>query len=113
MQCLGLKTIEWGTFTSHSAPVAEPNPSSVVNVMEFADSVPGGFRLDILPRNHDGVSRIFVRFDKYASDSERQSSLDLNLSCLNRPFRCRDAYDLAPSLPKRPEARSLLPNSDD
>lgn len=86
-------------------------PVSVVNVMEFADSVPGGVRLDILPRANHGVPRIFVRLDKHASDSEKQSSFDLNLSCLNQPFKCRDAYDLAPSLPQRPEARSLLPNT--
>lgn len=84
-------------------------PSSVVNVIEFADSVPGGFRLDVLPRTSHGVPRIFVRFDKRASEAEKQSIFDLNLSCLNRPFKCRDAYDLAPSLPQRPEARSLLP----
>jgi|SRR5579872_4161351 len=86
-------------------------PSSVVNVMEFSDSVPGGYRLDVLPRGQNNVPRIFVRFDKSASDSEKESSFDLNLSCLNRPFKCRDAYDLAPSLPQRPEARSLLPNA--
>jgi hypothetical protein len=87
-----------------------PIPSSVVNVIEFADAVPGGFRLDVLPRGKGGLPQIFVRFDQRASDSQKESIFDLKLSCLNRPFRCRTAYDLAPSLSKRPEARNLMPS---
>lgn len=83
-------------------------PSSSVSVLEFAYSGSQGFSLEVLPKRDAGVPKIFVRFDKRASDAEKDSIFSLNLSCLNRPLHCRDAFDLAPLLARNPAARNLL-----
>ena len=82
--------------------------TSSVNVIKLNPGSGMSFKLVLQPRTPETVRGIVVYLSELATHDQQERTFALNLRCLAVPLACRDAYDLAPLLPKTHEVSRLF-----